>query len=394
MRPQTAVTTIAARTARGRSVKNHVKVTRTTTTSPAERQAGDLAPAAGLHGGRRLRQASCHAEPAREAGGDVRRAHADELALGLDAIAATRSEQARRREPLRQGHQRERHTTDGDRPEVAARDRRQAERREPGGHLADRGHTLGPEVEQPRHHDTEHERRQPPRHLRRQATAADKHDEGEATDDGGAGVGLIEALDRTDEHTDQVAGRLGDPKQGWHLADDDRERQTEHEASHDRVRQELRDPTKAQQADRQQGDPRCDGERGRDRHGLLRVAAGDVGDKRPRHDRDGRRRTNDQLRRRAEAGVCQQREGHRVQPDLHRHPRDAGIAERLRHEQGGDDDPGQQIAREVAGPVRRQPPKHRHDVRHRRPTAIPAPRRVAQWRRSLSGPSAATATQL
>ena len=39
--------------------------------------------------------------------------------------------------------------------------------------------------------------------------------------------------------------------------------------------------------------------------------------------------------------------GHRVQPDLHRHTRDAGIAERLRHEQGGDDDPGQQIARRL-----------------------------------------------
>ena len=248
---------------------------------PRRGEAGDLAPATGLCRGRRLRQASRHAEPAREAGGDVRRAHADKFALGLDAITPRVANRRVAASPSAKA------TSASDTPPTATvpRSARGTVGRLNGGSPAGTSPTVAtplapssssldtttPSTSVANPHGTRGARRPPPTNTTRARPPVMAVR---------TSVWSRRWIVRTSTPI-RSPGWLGDPKQGWHLADDDRERQTEHEAGHDRLRQKLRDPTETQQADHQQSEPRHDSERGGDRHRLLRIATGEVGDERP-----------------------------------------------------------------------------------------------------------------
>ena len=149
MRPQTAATTIAPSTARGRSVKNHVNRISTMTTRTAETRPETWLVAPARDGGRRLRETAGHRHPAGEPGGDVRSADADELSLGLDPVAALLREQSGCRQPFRDGDEGQRRAGERDGGVVVPRDQREPEGWQPGRDLADGRHALGAEVQEP-----------------------------------------------------------------------------------------------------------------------------------------------------------------------------------------------------------------------------------------------------
>ena len=167
--------------------------------------AGDLAPTAGLLGGRRLGEASGNRQSAGQPGGNVGGAHADELAFGLDPVPTTRGEEPGGGEPLCERHERQRHATDQHGAEIVAWNRREAERRETRGHVADHRDTVGLEIQQARRSDTEHEHEQPPRDARHESPTDDQHGERDAAHQRGPPVRLVEPLERSDQHADQVA---------------------------------------------------------------------------------------------------------------------------------------------------------------------------------------------
>ena len=72
-----------------------------------------------------------------------------------------------------------------------------------------------------------------------------------------------------------------------------------------------------------------DGECGGQRNGPVLVAVGEAGDARARDDGDRRGRADDEVRRRPEHGIGDERERYRVEADLEWHARDRGVAERL-----------------------------------------------------------------
>ena len=93
-----------------------------------------------------------------------------------------------------------------------------------------------------RDHDGDHEHDDAPRHPVADPSPPEQEQQSGSADREGSGVGLVEVTDRADEHLDQVAAGFGDSQQGGNLTDDDRQGQTEHEAGHDRFRQELGEP--------------------------------------------------------------------------------------------------------------------------------------------------------
>ncbi len=82
-------------------------------------QPRDLALGARLLGHGRARAAGRHGEALEEPGGDVRGAHADHLLVGLDLVAAPGGEARRRGDGVGQGHERDAHRGDEQRPHVA-----------------------------------------------------------------------------------------------------------------------------------------------------------------------------------------------------------------------------------------------------------------------------------
>ena len=82
-------------------------------------EAGDLALGSRLFGHRGPRAARRHGEALEEPGGDVRRAHADHLLVGLDLFAAPGREARRGGDRVGQGHERDAHRGDQQGNDVA-----------------------------------------------------------------------------------------------------------------------------------------------------------------------------------------------------------------------------------------------------------------------------------
>ena len=137
-------------------------------------------------------------------------------------------------------------------------------------------------------------------------------------------------------------------RQFGELADHDIDRGTEEEARDDGSREELRDPSHLEHGEEDEQDTRGERDPGNERRGVL--LSGDLrrqhragGDRRQARARSGR-----DLSAGAEDGVQDGACGRSVEPVLQRDPRDSGVAEVLRNDQGSDGDTGDEIPAEPA----------------------------------------------
>ena len=177
-------------------------------------------------------------------------------------------------------------------------------------------------------------------------------------------VGSISGIDVTIDQARSCTAPIvvGHPQQAGDLPDDDEDDQAEDEAGDDRPGHELRGPAQPREAPDEEADAGADGQSGCQGHRSGGIALRHVGDQRAgehRHRGDG---ADDEVGRRAEQCVGDQRERDGVQADDDGHARDAGVAEGLRHRQRGDDEPGQDVARDEPPPVPGEPPRDRQVV--------------------------------
>ena len=159
---------------------------------------------------------------------------------------------------------------------------------------------------------------------------------------------------------DVVAGvrRAGQLRQ---LADDDVDRGSGEEAGHDGAGEEPRDPPQPQ--DREQEEQPAGDERDR-RHQLGGLRAShpreEHGSTRDRRQRRARPRRD--VPRRAEQRVDDRPGRRRIQPVLHRHARDARVAEVLRDDHRRHRQPGEHVAAQHRPVVARQPAHDRQQA--------------------------------
>ena len=145
---------------------------------------------------------------------------------------------------------------------------------------------------------------------------------------------------------DGIRSRGLRPGQLGQLSDHDVDRRAEEEAGHDRSRQELRDPPHLEHCEEEEERSRDQGDTGNERRDVVDTGDacgqdGACGDR--RQPRTGSRRY---LTARPEDRIEDRPGGRRVETVLQRDPRDAGVAEVLRNDEGGHRDPGDEICPE------------------------------------------------
>ena len=169
---------------------------------------GELGLRAGPFRHRRPRPAGADREPLEQAGGQVRRADADHLAVAADLLPGAGGERRRGGDRVGQGDQGDAQRPGEQRPEVGQADVRDGERREPLGQHPDQADTVVGQVEDRRRGDREHHHDQHRRDLRQPALQhQDQHDPGDPDRGrGGDRLAVGQPLDEAGDLADQAVG--------------------------------------------------------------------------------------------------------------------------------------------------------------------------------------------
>ncbi len=318
--------------------------------------AGHGGAGADLLRGGRAREGARARVTGEQPGGEVGEALAEELLVGIDAVAVPARQRLAGCDRLDQTE-----GGDGERPHAEVPDhvevgqgvqRGPGQRRQAARDLTHHLDPLGFEAEDRDRGRGRADRRQGRRHARAEAPQEEQHGQGPEPEPEAQGVDLVELPGDRQQLVVELGRRgLVDPQQVLELAHRDVDRGARGEADEDCARGERHQPAEAQHREDDVEDPDHQGEGAR---GDEEAGAADLGD--AHEDRQHEQRDRVDGPGREEARRAPQRAdgcGHRggVEPGLRGQLGDRGVGDRLRdrhrrHRQAGDD-----IGRQVLPPV-------------------------------------------
>ena len=175
-------------------------------------------------------------------------------------------------------------------------------------------------------------------------------------------VGLVQAGDELADGADEVLGVDREAEQLGELGDDHRQGDPGQVADADGHREQLGDEPESGQAAGQHDRPDDQGEQPGERDPLVGVGSGQ------RDDRGGHQRADrtvgadDEDAAGAEQEVDDERDQRRVQAGDRRQPGELRVAHALGDEQGGEHDPGEQVAAQAGSAAPGQQRESRHEA--------------------------------
>ena len=225
-----ATMTTAASAVCGRSASSQLRNSSSRSDEAGADEAGELAAGAGLLGDGGARAAGGDGEALEEPGGDVGRADADHLLVGVDLVAAAGREARRRGDRVGQGDERDAQRGDEQRHHVAEAGPGEGRRRDALGQRADRGDALRGEVERGGDAVAPTTATSTGGHPGGEPRQDEQHDEHGDADEQRGGVGLVQALDELLDLVEEAVGVGREAEELRQLADDDRDAQAVHVA--------------------------------------------------------------------------------------------------------------------------------------------------------------------
>ena len=227
--------------------------------------------------------------------------------------------------------------------------------REAGRQLPDHVDAVAREVEGRAHGDAEEEHHEPSGNLPEPPLAGEQDGERCGTDEERRTVRLVQMGDQVVQLVDRVPVDALDPEELWQLLDGDEDREAEHEALDDRLREELRDEPEPEEAGKQEEPAAEEDHRG----GVDEVLRGARGvqrdDRRGEQHRRRRGAGRDDVAARPEDRIGGERDQERVEPCLGREAGETGVGDHLGHQQSPHRRAGDRVVAEVRAVVPRQP---------------------------------------
>ena len=299
-----------------------------------------------------------------QASADIRHALGGRFLVDVDAIAVPGCERPGVAGGLREPDEDQRHRRQANRARVIPqqRDAGDLQRRQPSGYVADQGHAVSAQIEQPGGHQAADNQDEGTRDARRDRPQPEHHRERDAADEHRQRLDIAERPQPGPQLLKRV--RAGDLCAGElrQLTDHDIDRRAEQEPGDHRPGEELRDPPHLEH--REEKEQHAGNERNHRDQGRRILDSLDSGHRNGArgHGSQSRARPGRDLPARPEDRI-QDRAGRRgVQAVLQRDPRDPGVAEVLRNDQGSYGNPGDQITSEPATLVGTYPPGHRDEA--------------------------------
>ena len=287
---------MADSTARGRLLSNEASEEQHDEHHEGGRsQAGDLTSAARRVGSSGLRQAPGHADPTGEPCRDVGGAGRDELLVGVDPVAVLHGEESSGAETLGQSDHGQRRAADDQGDHLGERQVGHAQPGKTTGDGADHVDALGLQIGHSGDDQPGDDQDETPWHHLAHLGSDEQHDQGHHADGGGESVDLIDVLDDPADLVERAARHTRKAQEGGDLADDDHDRESEHEPADDRFGQELGDPPDPEHPGHQQEHTRDDRQRGDHGQRFGRVGHTPGRDDRSGQDRHGGDRTDHEL---------------------------------------------------------------------------------------------------
>ena len=316
--------------------------------------------------------------PGTQPSSEVRRAEAEQLAVGVDLVVLAGGVRLRRAETL--GEPDEHDPGCGPRSAEVVVESDAVGRPQlgqPTGDLPDDGDPFVGQVEELDHNDPERHGHERSGDRRREATQSEDDGERRGADGERPCLGVAEVSDDSPQLLEEVALFLLDAEQLGNLADHDRQGEADDEPLEHWLGDEVGEKSEAQQSGSEGEQPGHQGEHTRERQHLVGTAGREVGHRRRRERGGGRHRSDDEMARTAERGVEDQRRRRGIEADHGRNTGDRRVGQRLGDEHRPHGEPGEQVTAEPRPVVAGERAKDRQvhaDLRSedRRPVVLDA----------------------